>query len=59
MRNMDSSFNKKRPIGHMVEINIYYQEYRKKMKIDVIRGQKWSVILEMPWLTYHNCCGNH
>jgi len=48
MRNMDSSFTKKRPIEHMVEINIYYQEYKEKMEINVIRGQKWSVILEMP-----------
>ena len=25
MRNMDGSFNKERPIEHMVEVNIYYQ----------------------------------
>jgi len=24
------------------------------MKIDVIRGQKWDVILGMPWLAHHN-----
>ena len=24
------------------------------MEIDVIGGQKWMVILGMPWLVYHN-----
>ena len=24
------------------------------MEIDVIGGQKWSVILEILWLAYHN-----
>jgi len=48
VRNVDSSFNKEGPIKHMVEVNIYYQEYRERTEIDVIEGQKWSVILEMP-----------
>jgi len=51
---MDGSFNKKGPIEHMIEVNIYYQRYRKRTEIDVIREQKWSVILEMLWLAYHN-----
>jgi len=48
VRNMDGFFNKERLIKHMVEVNIYYQEHRERMKIDVISGQKWSVILEIP-----------
>jgi len=40
VRNVDSSFNKKGPIKHTVEVNIYYQGYRKRTKINVIRGQK-------------------
>ena len=40
VRNVDSSFNKERPIEHMVEVNIYYQEYRERMEIDVIGRQK-------------------
>ena len=40
VRNVDSSFNKKGPIKHMIEVNIYYQEHRERMEIDVIRGQK-------------------
>ena len=48
MRNADGSFNKEGPIKHIVEVNIYYQEYRERMEIDVIRGQKWSIILRIP-----------
>jgi len=54
IRNVDSSFNKKRPIEHIVEVNIYYQGHREKTEIDVIKGQKWSVILRMLWLACHN-----
>ena len=54
VRNVDSSLNKERPIEHMVEVNIYYQEHRERMEIDVIRGQKWQVILGMLWLAHHN-----
>ena len=54
MRNIDSFFNKERQIEHMVEVNIYYQGHRERTKIDMIGGQKWSVILEIPWLAHHN-----
>jgi len=36
VRNMDGTFNKEGPIEHTVEINIYYQEHRKRTDIDVI-----------------------
>ena len=48
VRNVDRLLNKKGPIEHMVEVNIYYQGYRKRTEIDVIGGQKWMVILGMP-----------
>jgi len=51
---VDRTLNKERPIEHTVEVNIYYQGHRKRMEIDVIGGQKWNMILEMPWLAYHN-----
>jgi len=51
---VDSSFNKKGPIEHIVEVNIYYQEYKKRTKIDMIGRQKWSIILGMLWLAYYN-----
>jgi len=54
VRNMDGSFNKERLIEHTVEVSIYYQGHREKIEINVIGGQKWSVILEMPWLAHHN-----
>ena len=54
MKNMDIMFNKEEPIENTVEVNIYYQEHRKRTEIDVIRGQKWNVILEMSQLTHHN-----
>ena len=42
---MDDFLNKEGPIEHTVELNIYYQGHRERTEIDVIRGQKWSVIL--------------
>ena len=54
MRNVNGSFNKKGPIENMVEVKIYYQWHRERTEIDVIRGQKWSVILGMLWLACHN-----
>jgi len=40
VRNIDSSLNKERLIEYTVEINIYYQKHRERIKIDVIRGQR-------------------
>jgi len=54
IKNIDGTFNKKRPIENTVKINIYYQEHREKTEINVIRGQKWNMILGMPWLAHHN-----
>ena len=54
IRNVNSSFNKKKLIEHIVEVNIYYQRHREKIEIDVINGQKWSIILGMLWLVHHN-----
>jgi len=47
MRNVDGSLKKRGPIEHTVKVNIYYQGHRKRIEIDMIGGQKWSVILEM------------
>ena len=40
VRNMDSSFNKEGPIKYTVEVNIYYQEHRERIEIDMIGRQK-------------------
>jgi len=47
VRNMDRSLNKEGPIENTVEMNIYYQRHRERTEIDVIGGQKWTVILGM------------
>ena len=54
IRNVDSSLNKEELIKHIVEINIYYQDHRERTEIDIIGGQKWTVILGMLWLAHHN-----
>jgi len=54
VRNADEMLNKERPIENTVEVNIYYQGHKERTEIDVIGGQKWSVILGMLWLTCHN-----
>ena len=54
VRNVDGLLNKEGPIEHTVEVNIYYQGHRERTEIDVIGGQKWTVILGMPWLARHN-----
>ena len=47
MRNVDSIFNKKRPIENTMEVDIYYQRHRERTEIDVIREQKCNVILRL------------
>ena len=54
MRNVDGSFNREGPIENTVEVNVYYKEHVERTEIDVIGGQKWGVILGMPWLEHHN-----
>jgi len=48
IRNVVDFLNKKESIEHMVKVNIYYQGHRKRIEINVIRGQKWSVKFGMP-----------
>jgi len=40
VRNVDKTFNKERPIENTVELNIYYQEHKERMEIDMIGEQK-------------------
>jgi len=50
VRNVNSLLNKEGPIEYTVEVNIYYQGHRERTEINVIGGQKWTVILGMLWL---------
>ena len=54
VRNMDGSFNREGPIENTVEVNVYYKGHVERMEIDIIGGQKWGVILGMPWLEHYN-----
>jgi len=54
VRNVDGMLNYVGPIKNTVEVEIFFKGHKERMSIDVIGGQKWSVILGMPWLAYHN-----
>jgi len=54
IRNVNSIFNKKGLIEYIVEVNIFYKEHRERTEIDMIKGQKWNVILGISWSAYHN-----
>ena len=54
VRNINGTLNYTGPIIDTVEIKIFFKEHKKRMSIDVIRGQKWSVILGISWLACHN-----
>ena len=54
VRNMDGTLNYVGPIVDIVEVEIFFKEYKKRTLIDIIGGQKWSVILGMSWLRCHN-----
>ena len=40
VRNVNGTFNKEGPIENTVEVNIYYQCYRERTEIDVIRRRQ-------------------
>jgi len=54
VRNVDGMLNYVGPIVDTVEVEIFFKGHKERMLIDVIGGQKWSVILGMPWLGCHN-----
>ena len=54
VRNMDGMLNYAGPIVGTVEVEIFFKKHKERTSIDVMRGQKWGVILGMPWLVHHN-----
>ena len=54
VRNVNRLFNREGLIENTVEVNVYYKGHVERTEIDVIGGQKWEVILGMPWLACHN-----
>ena len=54
VRNIDSMLNYVGPIVDTVEVEIFFKGHKERTSIDVIGGQKWSVILGMSWLGHYN-----
>jgi len=54
VRNVDGMLNYVGPTIDIVEVEIFFKRHKERTSIDVIGGQKWSVILGMPWLACHN-----
>jgi len=54
VRNVDGMLNYMGLIVDMVEVEIFFKGHKERTLIDVIGGQRWSVILDMPWLRRHN-----
>jgi len=54
VRNVNGTFNYAGPIVDTVEVEIYFKGHKERTFIDVMGGQKWGVILGMPWLRRHN-----
>ena len=54
VRNVDGTLNYVGLIVNTVEVEIFFKRHKERISIDVIGGQKWSVILCMPWLGCHN-----
>jgi len=54
VRNVDGTNNSGGAITHQVEVNVYYKDYVKRMRIDVYNLGKTEIILGMPWLATHN-----
>ena len=54
VRNVDGILNYMRSIMDTVEVEIYFKGHKERTSIDVIEGQKWGVILGMPWLAHYN-----
>ena len=48
MRNVDGMLNYVGPIVDIVEVEIFFKGHMEQTSIDVIGGQKWSIILGMP-----------
>ena len=54
VRNVDGTNNSGGAITHKVEVNVYYKNHVKRIRIDVCNLGKTDVILGMPWLQAHN-----
>ena len=54
VRNVDDTLNYVGPIVDTMEVEIFFKGHKERTSIGMIEGQKWSVILGMPWLAHYN-----
>ena len=54
VKNVDRTENSKGNIMHQVEVNVFYKNHVKRIRMDVCNLGKTEVILGMPWLQVHN-----
>ena len=54
VRNMDGMLNYTGPIVDTVKVELFFKRHKKRTSINIIKSQRWSVILGMSWLRHHN-----
>ena len=54
VKNVDRTENSRGNIMHQVEVNVFYKNHVKRIRIDVCNLGKTEVILGIPWLQVHN-----
>jgi len=54
VKNVNGIKNSEGNITHQVEVNVFYKNHVKRMRMDMCNLEKTEVILEMPWLQAHN-----
>ena len=54
IRNVDGTNNSGGAITHQVEVNVYYKNYVKRIRMDICDLGRTDVILGIPWLQAHN-----
>jgi len=54
VKNVDGTENSRGKIMHQVEVNVFYKNHVKRMRMDVCNLRKTEVILGMPWLQAYN-----
>ena len=54
VKNVNRTENSRGNITHQVEVNVFYKNHVKRIRMDVCNLGKTEVILGMPWLQVHN-----
>jgi len=48
VKNVDGMYNSRGAIIHQVEVNVYYKNHMKRIRMDVCDLEKTDIILEIP-----------